>query len=250
LSTCNKSITPKASIIIPTRNNLEYTKLCLGSIHQLTNTRYEIIVVDNGSTDGTIEFLQQHPQIKVIYNNQNLGFPSACNQGINKAIGDYLVVLNNDTVVSYQWLERLIQIAESDDRIGLIGPKSNYVAGAQQDVTVNYRSATEMLDYAELLFLNYGTQWQEVALIVGFCMFIKRQVIEKIGLFDERFGIGNFEDNDFCLRTRIAQFKIAMALGIFIHHYGSKTFTQEKIDYEQLLQINQKKFMEKWNIPN
>ena len=130
-----KEVTPKTlsltSIIILTRNNLEYTKMCLESIRRYTPEPHEIIVVDNGSTDGTIEYLEAQEDVKLIKNGLNLGFALGNNLGLREARGEYIVILNNDTVVTEGWLTKLINSAQSNPQVGIVGPRSNYVVGVQ-----------------------------------------------------------------------------------------------------------------------
>ena len=96
------------SIIIPTYNQLEYTRWCLDSIRYYTGEPYELIVVDNGSTDGTVEYLWSQEDIRFIHNRENKGFAGGCNQGISHSAGDYVLLLNNDTVVASGWLGNMI----------------------------------------------------------------------------------------------------------------------------------------------
>ncbi len=101
----------KTSIIILTHNKLEYTKQCIESIRRYTKQgSYEIVVVDNHSTDGTVEWLRQQYDIQTIFNNHNLGFPKGYNQGIEIATEDNILLLNNDTVVTQNWLDIIFRI--------------------------------------------------------------------------------------------------------------------------------------------
>ena len=128
------------SIIILTHNQLEYTRLCIESIYKYTTESYQLILVDNGSTDGTVEYLKSvvsHKSSidshKLICNQKNLGFARGCNQGIEEASGSYILLLNNDVVVTDGWLKRMLQCAESDSKIGIVGPMTNFISGPQQD---------------------------------------------------------------------------------------------------------------------
>ena len=123
----------KASVIVTTYNNLTLNRLCLESLFSHTTwPNFEVIVVDNGSSDGTPAYLrrveQTCPNLKVILNDRNLGFPAGNNVGLRHASGDYLVLLNNDTVVSSGWLSGLIKHLRADRDIGLICPVTNEIA--------------------------------------------------------------------------------------------------------------------------
>ncbi|MGK9477099.1 glycosyltransferase [Melioribacter sp. OK-6-Me] len=239
---------PKVSIIIVAYNQIEYTKKCIQSIQKYVTENYEIVLIDNASNDGTMKQLFNNDGLLKYYRNEyNYGFPVAINQGILNSLGDYILVLNNDTVLTEGLVERMIEIAESDSCIGLVAPLSNEVSGLQKDNNAKYNSLEEMHEYARSLKeKNKGIilQFPRVAFL---CTLIKREVIDKIGGLDERFTPGNFEDDDFCLRAQLAGFKTVIAKDVFIHHYGSKSFKANGIEaYKKRLEINRKKFVEKW----
>ncbi len=270
------------SIIILTHNQLEYTKKCIDSIFQHTKTPFELIIVDNNSTDGTVQYLkseiaknkiplpgteqgniEKHDQdipvhqknkfrIKIIENKENKGFAEGNNQGIIEAKGDYILLLNNDTVVTPGWLERLIYCSERKPEIGIAGPKSNYVSGPQsiKDVPYDENSLSGLNEYACHLAEKHARQFQYHLRITGFCMLIKREVIQKIGGFDIRYKFGNLEDSDFCLRTALAGFDACIAEDCFVHHFGNRTFIGSEIDYTETLLTNWKRYKEKWGIPS
>ncbi len=239
---------PLISIIIPTFNNWEYTKQTIESIQTLRELNYEIIIVDNGSGDSTIDNLKNYHNLKVVTNKNNLGFPKAVNQGLKVATGEYIVIANNDIVVTKNWLERMIEIAESDSLIGIVAPVSNSVSGVQLDKNAEYSSIEEMHKYAGKIRKNNKGKIYEFPRVAFLCTLIKREVIEKIGGLDERFSPGNYEDDDFCLRAQLAGFKTIIAQDVFIHHYGSKSFKADGNEkYQKLLGINRRKFVDKWD---
>ena len=123
------------SIIILTYNQLAHTKNCLASIRQFTRPEeYEIIVVDNCSTDETVAWLKQQKDIRAIFNNENKGFPAGCNQGIRIARGSEILLLNNDTIVTPNWLNNLKRALYSDASIGAVGPVTNYAIYASRRI--------------------------------------------------------------------------------------------------------------------
>ncbi len=233
------------SIIILGYNQLGYTKLCIESIYRYTISPFELILVDNGSTDGTAEYVESIVGAKVIKNKENLGFAKGCNQGIEAAEGDYILFLNNDVIVTEHWLDNMIECLESDPKIGIVGPRSNYVNSAQI-IDVSYDTIEGLHRFAGDFNRQGQDKWFEVDLLIGFCMLIKREVIDKVGLLDERFGLGNFEDNDFCLRTRTAGYRLVCAGNTYIHHFGNRTFAGNQVPYGEWLEENLKKFNEKW----
>jgi GT2 family glycosyltransferase len=242
---------PRVSIVIPVHDQLECTKLCLESLDRFApaESGVEIVVVDNGSRDGTAEMLATCPRLRVVTNASNRGFPAAANQGIEAARGDVILFLNNDTVVTEGFVERLERaLAESSDT-GLVGPLTNRIRGIQQDPGATYSTLDEMHAYAASVAAKNAGRTLEVAQIMGFCMAVRRRVLDRIGGFDERFGVGNYDDDDLCLRARRAGFRIRVALDAFVHHFGSRTFAAVVNDYDALLERNRKLFEEKWSSP-
>lgn len=136
------------SIIIVTFNNLNYTKECIQSILEKTAyPNYEIIIVDNKSRDNTPNYLKelekQYSNVTIVLNEQNYGFAKGNNIGIKKAKGDYIILLNNDTVVTRGWVNGFIKHLERDNRLGLVGPVTNY-AGSEAMINVTYRNIKEV----------------------------------------------------------------------------------------------------------
>jgi len=242
------------SIVILTCNQIRYTKECFESIQKYTREPYEIIFVDNGSTDGTTQWLQEIVQTnhrcRLIQNPANLGFSTGSNQGIQTAIGEYVLLLNNDVVVTENWLGGLLECFDREDRIGIVGPMTNHISGPQKVPQVDYASVADLHGYARS-FRNKN-RYRRILnrRVVGFCMLFKRRLVDEIGLLDESFGSGNFEDDDLCLRACLAGYRNLIAGDVFIHHYGSRTFVGNKINYGSSLSRNRKVFQDKWRQPD
>lgn len=235
----------KTSIVVLTFNKLDYTKQCIESIRKYTNKdSYELIVVDNNSSDGTKEWLSSQKDIIFINNDKNLGFPKGCNQGIEVAKGDSILLLNNDTVVTTNWLENLNACLYSSEKIGAVGPVTNSSA-YYQAIDTNYNSMEKMQDFAKEFNKLDKNKYEERLKLIGFCMLIKREVIEKIGLLDEMFTPGNYEDDDYSVRIRRAGYKLVLCNDTFIHHYGGISFGVTK-EFKELLIRNEEKFENKW----
>lgn len=234
------------SIVILTHNQLSLTQACIESIRAFTPpSPYELIVVDNASTDGTVDWLKQQPDVRLIANSENVGFPRGCNQGMRLATGDRLLLLNNDTVVTPRWLEQLTACLKSDERIGAVGPVTNH-ASYFSAVQVSYRNREEMLTFAEDYNRSDPSRWEERAKLIGYCLLLKREAYETVGELDERYSPGNFEDDDYCIRLRLAGYRLMLCTDTFIHHEGSATFRQDMDRYQQSIQRNAVHFTEKW----
>lgn len=227
----------KASIIIPVKDNHRLTEECIKSIKENTEN-YEIIIVDNGSDPAYTG------EEKIIRNEENLGFPKAVNQGIKAATGEAIVVLNNDTLVTPQWLDFLIAHFKDYD---IVGPCTNSISGPQQIKIEDYKDQAS-LNYSAAKYHNENRDismpWHR---LVFYCVAIKKEVIDKIGLLDEQFSPGNFEDDDFCLRAIEAGFRLGIAQDVFIHHIGQATHKSLNIDFTKLMQTNLAKFQAKWS---
>lgn len=237
----------KTSIIILTLNQLPLTIQCLESIKRNTPEEHEIIIVDNGSSDDTVQFLKAHyPELKLIENQQNLGFAKGCNQGVELAEGDAILFLNNDTVVPPGWLTPMLRALNSDSSVGMAGPVTNYISGHQL-VPVTYSELKNMEAFAAEYCESKRGQVEEVRRLIGFCLLVKRSVLSEIGWFDERYGLGNYEDDDLCLRALQHGYKLLIALDSFIHHIGHASMGQDpSFDLTTLLQQNQQKAFRKW----
>jgi GT2 family glycosyltransferase/SAM-dependent methyltransferase/tetratricopeptide (TPR) repeat protein len=249
------------SIVIVTCNQLAYTQECVDSIRRRTDEPYELIFVDNGSTDGTVEYLRNvagrlrvpcaargacDPQYcTVIENAVNRGFPAGANQGLATARGEYLLLLNNDTVVTTGWLRRMLDVMQADGHVGLVGPCSNNVSGAQM-IPVTYGDMACLDGFAWEWGKRHHGIVEATDRLIGFCLLVRRALLDQIGLLDERFGIGCFEDDDLCLRALRAGWQAVIARAAFVHHYGNRTFRGNGVDLADVLNVNREKFLRKW----
>jgi GT2 family glycosyltransferase/tetratricopeptide (TPR) repeat protein len=255
-----------ASLVILCCNQLDFTRLCLQSVLRYTRGPYELILVDNGSTDDTPAYLDEirgrsnvadrpagpavppaRPErVVVLRNETNRGFAAGCNQGLAQARGRYLVLLNNDTLVTPGWLEGLIEWVLTDwPVVGMVGPVSGYAAPPQQ-VPIDYRDTPGLEAFTARRRRDYRGQALAIDRLTGFCLLVRREVLQAVGGLDEAFGLGFFEDDDLCLRARQAGFRLLVAQDVFVHHFGSRTFAGLGLDTRQQLQENFDKFRAKW----
>ena len=245
---------PSASMIIVTYNNLPFSRLCLQSLYSHTDwPNFEVIVVDNASTDGTREYLreaeQQFPHLRVVLNEANLGFAAANNIGLQIARGEYLVLLNNDTVVVRGWLSTLIRHLAADASIGLIGPATNETCNEAQ-VPVGYRQLKEMPAWAAEFARQYDGHTFDIPMLAMFCVAMRRTTFAEIGSLDERFGIGMFEDDDYSLRMRNGGYRVVCAVDAFVYHFGCASFQKLKESgmYQRVFTENRRRYEAKWNV--
>jgi GT2 family glycosyltransferase len=229
-------------IVTPTWNNADYTIRCFDSVRKNTNN-YKIIWVDNGSEKEDVEkvksFLEENnvPHVAIL-NSENLGFVKGTNQGMKLAIednADYVVLLNNDTEVYDGWLQAMISVAEKHEKIGIVGPLASPSHGWQDINNLRKKRPEEFSDlpdynndpeaYAKIIKNKYGNRSIEVYPVVAFfCTLIKRDLMEKIGVLSEDYGLGFSDDDDYCSRALDAGYKIYLAKDVFIFHNHRTTF--------------------------
>lgn len=244
------TLLPKISVIVLSYNNCQYIKMCLDSIRR--NSLYpnlEIIVVDNGSDLVTVNLLKElereWPQLKVIFNEKNLGFAHANNQAAKIAKGDYLVLLNDDVVVTKGWLTGLMRHLRKPGT-GMVGPVTNSCAN-EACISVTYTDIKDMDEFARGYIWKNRGRFFEIEVLALFCTMIPRHVWDAVGLLDERYEVGMFEDDDYALRVRQQGLKLICAQDVFVHHFGWASFSRmDYEEYKKLFDSNQLRFEQKW----
>ncbi len=244
---------PKVSIIIPVFNGFPLTRECVQSIYYKTTSdvTFEIIVVDNASKDQTPSWLKaerkEQKNFRVFTMEKNMGFGPAVNYGIGHSGGEYIVVLNNDTIVSSGWLTNLLDAIQKDPSIGIVSPVTNYVGEGPQ-IDENAKDLPPDLNMIEQYaggIANRSRIICEPNRLVFFCVLLKRELVDTIGYLDESYEKGNFEDDDYCLRARMAGYKLAIVMNSFVYHHGSATFTHNRISHSQYMERNRERFYKK-----
>lgn len=258
---------PKAFIIIVNYNGWQDTKECLKSLEELNYDNFEIIVVDNASTDNSVKHLNSHirsignhSQIRIITNAENLGFAGGNNVGIKYALkqkvapvksskddngASYILLLNNDTIVNRNFLKELIKVGEGDKKIGILGPKIffynskrvwfnggkiNWLYTRGIHISNKVRRVSDRSNKSRHGRDDQTSGVNEVDYITGCCLFIKREVIEKIGLMDEDYFL-YYEDVDWCLKTRKAGYKCVLVPKSIIWHKASSSAKEGSSSY-------------------
>lgn len=241
----------RTSIVIPVMDGLEVTRACLAAVYRHTRAPFEVILVDNGSVEDVgglaHELATSRGNVTYIRNDDNEGFGYASNQGMLAARGDWIVLLNNDVIVTPRWLERLRAAAARVPDLGLVGPRTNRASGAQRVPHVGYRNLDELDGFAEAHARRNDGSLRFAARIVGLCVLLRRRVIDEIGGFDPCFWLGNFEDDDLCLRAARRGWRSAIADDVFVHHHGSATWRAAEIDYSKLMRENWAWFRHKYD---
>ena len=231
------------SVVVVTYDGLELTKECLRSLLSAeTWPRLEVIVVDNGSSDGTPAFLEEiagtDARVKTILNATNRGFAAANNQGIAASAGEIVVLLNNDTVVPQGLLGRLAAHLRRDAGLGMICPTTNF-CGNEAKVDPDYSDLSGLPAYAARRAAENAGVVFDIPIAAMYCVAFRREVLEKVGPLDEAFGIGMFEDDDYALRIREAGLRVVCAEDAYVHHVGQGSFRKlPREEYERLFREN------------
>jgi len=253
----------KCSVIILNYNGKKYLKECLNSLMNQTYSDYEIIISDNGSTDGSVDFIKKsYPRIILIENGENLGYADGNNRGIRKATGDYIVILNNDTKTDKNWLKNLVEVANSDKKIAVAGGKVYWMNDPKriQSIGGKLRKWNNFIHLGSRIGQNEidKGQYENVINIdyaLGCSFLIKKDVLKEMGLFDEKYFIYN-EEIDLQYRIKRSGYKIVYSPKAKIWHLGSAVVGRETYKKIYLTQRNKMRFILKnfelyliiWNI--
>ncbi len=240
----------KVDLVIINYNTLGYLKECIASIQRNTSYPYNLIVVDNGSNDGSVKYLAQFREITLIINKENLGFARACNQGIMAGEGEFVVILNSDIKVSSGWLAALVQTAKSDEMIGVVGPKmvneKNQIIGAGVTSLNQFCSSRGLgeKDRPDLF-----DQLEDCYTVGGACYLIRRQALRKVGVFDENYFF-YFEETDLSLRMLEKGYRVVYTPDVKIIHYHEGSIDKEKpgerFVRNRYFETSQQRFVDKW----
>lgn len=254
----------EASIIILTRNRENLLKQCLNSLLSYKNNHHEIIIIDNGSQDGTRKTLKNYKNITLIKNKKNIGVASGRNLGVKKALGKYVIFLDDDTLVKENdALSKIIKFMERNREIGIVGAKLIYPNGIIQESARSFPTPLSVLWRGTFLhkvfpntpfYKNYvlgdfsHKRILEVDWIMGACQVVRREVFNTIGLLDEKYFY-SYEDIDFCYRAKNQGWKIVYyPYSKVIHYYnrGSarRIFSRQKLEHiKSIIYFFSKKYL-------
>ncbi|MCB1920893.1 MAG: glycosyltransferase [Candidatus Competibacteraceae bacterium] len=226
--------TDPVDIIVPVYRGLTETRRCLESIlEQPQQQPYELIAIDDASPEPELttylDELAANQRLTLLRHAVNKGFVAAANSGLRLHLERDVVLLNSDTEVHGNWLDRLAQCAYANKRIGTVTPFSNNATICSYPYFCRDNLLPEGLTLAELDTLfrraNAG-RWLEIPTAIGFCMYIRRTCLEETGYFDEQqFGFGYGEENDFCMRASQKDWRHLLCADTFVYHVGGVSFS-------------------------
>lgn len=234
---------PISDLVLLSWNHLECTRPCVESILAHTTTLSRLIIVDQGSDEETKKFLRtlrptSHVAIEIVWNPTNVGYPKGMNIGLKQASAPYVCFLNNDILVAPGWLEELIAVAESDSTIAAVNPSSN-------TFNIYPPKGSDYLQLARQSASRRG-KWMEIKYGEGFCLLARRELLLKVGGFDEvTYEQIYFEDADLGRKFHALGYRCVMAEGTYVWHEGGQTMSTRP-EGLRLFQENQRRFFAKW----
>ena len=220
-------MSPRVTVVIPNWNGERFLSTCLGSLRRQSYEDFDVVLVDNGSTDGSVAFARDNfPEISVLPLPENLGFSAAVNAGILASETEHVALLNNDTETDPKWLEALVEAADSYPEAGFFASK--LVDFADRRVL---DGAGDVLRRSGLPYrLGHGEpdggRYDKTAFVFGACAgaaMYRRGMLDDVGLFDEDF-FANCEDGDLSFRAQLAGYRCLYVPGSVVYHMGSATF--------------------------
>ena len=235
--------TPICDLVLLSWNHLDETQPCLESLFEHTDVPCRLFIVDNGSEPAVRAFLASlQPQgaiqqVTLLQNDTNEGFPRGMNRGLRAATAPWICLLNNDLRFTDGWLEEMIQVAQTHPSVGLVNPASN---------TFGHRPPSGMPfdDYLQTLRQRRG-ECSEIGMCIGFCLLIKREVLDRIGGLSEEVERIFFEDEDFSMRAQEAGYRCVVAEGAYVHHAEHRTIRPGP-ERQALFEKNQRWCHERW----
>jgi GT2 family glycosyltransferase len=245
-------VNPLVSIVIPCCGMLEYTRMCVPSVLRCTRTPYELIFLDIGSLDGTADYLAgladglMQIRVEVVRTPTDLGIGKVCRDALDRCRGEFIVLLNNDTIVTRGWVNQLIGMLSMSAAMGLAGPMSNYAALQQLVETVPYRSgqrkharpgeepemrnlvdAEAVQAFADDMKKENSGKWLYTDRLGGFCLMLKHEVYKRLtqqGDLNKWTDLSLFDSDILSTKAKQFGYNLAVCRDLFIHHFGTRTF--------------------------
>jgi hypothetical protein len=219
IASCPDYTPGMVSIVIPAHKGLKYLKECIASISRHTPNKLEYLLVDNESLDGTLEYFKTIPNATVIANKVFNEWAEGYHQSFLAAKGEYIVLLSNDAIVTKNWLSRMLWWLHEDSTIGMVGVRTNCGSNHQALKQLSYKTMEEMNDFAEQWSEKHSRQGYKAEMLSDVCLMFHRNLIERIGRFDNRYSLFSGDAHDFSARTMNSGKKLWVANDVFIHRH-------------------------------
>ncbi|MCC7162909.1 MAG: glycosyltransferase family 2 protein [Anaerolineae bacterium] len=227
---------PDMSVVLVCWNNNQYLEPCLGSLYESAlKARFETLVVDNGSTDGSQAMLaEKFPQVQLIQNNENVGLSRASNQGIQSSRGRYILLLNNDTLVNGESLDAMVEFMDSHPDAGAVGGRLLNPDGSFQSGYASFSSLTQEFliasNLGEHIWAGYPSHGhsdhiQVVDWLSSACLLLRRTALDQVGLLDEQYFVYG-DETDLQYRLKHAGWKVYYLPHVTIIHYGGRSLNR------------------------
>ena len=243
---------PTVSIIIPGINEAQKTIKCLQSIRANTATPHEIIWIDNGSAPKQFDAMRHqatrpHVHTKLVRNNHNLGFVRAINQGLAEAVGEFVILLNNDTEVTPNWEKKLIKPLVTNPKVGAVGPVTQSRIAWQEAANLNLRWKLNLpvyrdgdKNYAQQLENKFKDKYIDIGNLPlsFFCASFRRRTFKDLGGLCEEFNIGLGDDDEYSMRLRAHGYRLMISLGTFVYHHHRTTFKALNLGVDSIRRHN------------
>ena len=234
------------SVIMLNLNGQGHLQGAVESLRRNTPGPVELVVVDNGSTDASLDWLRAQDDLVLVELGENLGAPAGRNRGLEVAKGGTILFCDNDVVFTPAWRPLLLSHLDAWPDVGAVGPMSDVVIGPQ--LTEGPPPGASLDAWASAFTASRRGQAQWTQRLILFCMLFRREALEQIGGLDTRFWRWGFEDDDLSYRLARAGWSQRVASDCFIQHLGSRTASRAKLDYDALLQENFRRFSHKWRL--
>ncbi len=215
---------PLTSVVIVNYNGRRVLEKCLDSLEKTRYPSYEVIIVDNGSVDGSVQFvtrrIHDNPRIRLIQNSRNVGFPAACNVGVRASKAEYVVLLNNDAEVTPRWLGELVKAAKKNGKIGVVGSKLLRMNGLLDSTGILFNHKLCNGSDRGMGEVDRG-QYDDKADVLGVCFasaLLRKALFERIGMLDEKTFLC-YDDLDFSIRARLAGYSVRFAATSVVYHH-------------------------------
>jgi GT2 family glycosyltransferase len=221
------------TIAVQAYNQVEFTKMCVESILKYTNTPYKLILIDNGSTDGTLLYFQKvarmHDLTEIIHYDENRIVEEIANEYLSKVDTEFFIGVTNDTIVHNGWAENLIDCLKSSDDVGMVGPRANNISGKQMLYPGAYRSLDEYHIVADKWSTEHKGEYFEISRVVGMLAAMRMEAYRKTQGYDVNLptngkdGGYGFSDDDLSAKMIKAGYRLLITNDVFIHHFGGVT---------------------------